>query len=205
MASKYSLASLRLEIIEHLKTLYPPTLDEFRSSIEQRKQLLPTNSAGVIGVLIGHECDVPAILPVAFYLCSLDNTVVDGVADENTALPIKLPPQQTEAYIRFIRNLSCERAVNGVASVSLFDWSCRREKCRGRLPGHMSRQNIQQQNVLFEIFHSAPQMQAAQQNEICEDCFSRLRQREEFFRERVWEALPGCCGLGSWEKLRDVE
>lgn len=92
---------LRQEIIAHLKILYPSTLTDFLSNT--RRELLPKDFNGILGVNIGLECDVPAILPAAYYLCSIlkPTQLIDGIKNENTGTLAKLSPEAYRSLVGF--------------------------------------------------------------------------------------------------------
>lgn len=68
LSTKYSFPSLREETISHLKILFPFTLETYQS--QRRRELLPPDFNGITGVNLGRQCDIPSIVPVAYYVCS---------------------------------------------------------------------------------------------------------------------------------------
>jgi len=72
IASKYQAFSLRKELVDHLKLLFPSTLKGYCS--DKRNEILPAHRTSennpMIGVEIALQFELPIILPCALYLSS---------------------------------------------------------------------------------------------------------------------------------------
>lgn len=202
MSTKYVFPSLRQSVIARLKVLYPSTLDDFLS--KKRRDLLPVDFNGITGVHLGLECDVPAILPVAYYLCStlMPKQLLHGITVEGIDMPIKLSQTAHDALVTFQERWSITVATTALQNRPSFE--CEIVSCRSGYTGSLSRQDVLMQNPLLSLgddffFYKDAYIRA---DEICADCARSLDCRRVSIQKSAWSKLPYCCDLGTWEELQ---
>lgn len=202
-ASKYGFTALRHDIVSHLKLLYPSTLDVYRS--QHHKNILPKDFNGITGVNLGLECNIPAILPVAYYICSrMDQTELlsrdfegyeehNGHGGERTGLS----PNAIRAYLAFK-----ERMVLGLS----FAVSSRVSK---DLCGMCDIQSILKmcESLQFELMHSSVDylaqaaVPAVRENQWvpCGRCKASFQRGKADLYKYVWDQLPVWSGFNDWQ------
>lgn len=203
MSTKYMFSLLRQEIIAHLRVLYPSTLTEFLS--DTRRELLITDfNNGILGVNIGLECDIPAILPAAYYLCSTmkPTQLIDGIKNENTGTLAKLSPEAYRSLAGFQEAWSAkvaEIARDTRPPTGFLDI----DTCIADFLDCLSWQDLCCQNPTYldgRCFFSFRDHLSIM--EVCKDCERILASRRTRVQKQMWEALPSFCQLGSWEQLQ---
>lgn len=202
MSTKYVLPSLRQSVITHLEVLYPSTLDDFLS--EARLTLLPADFNGITGVNLGLECDVPAILPVAYYLCSTLRPIeiLNGITVADTGMRIKLSETAHAALATFQERWLLTAATTALQNRPSFD--CVVARCRNGYPRSLSVQDVLMQNPFLirgECFFSF-QQESYRNDDMCANCTRSLDRRRVSMQKSAWVKLPYCCELGTWEELQ---
>lgn len=204
MSTKYISPSLRRGVIAHLKVLYPSTLEDFRS--KARRDLLPVDFNGITGVNIGLGYDVPAILPAAYYLCSIMTHAQLTSAIQNNGSPANFAQPTYLFFAEFKERFAF--TISGAAiRTKPAPLNCTLPPCHIEYPVHLSRQDILMQNplvILGECFFSYEDHYHPP-DRICDDCKQTLDRRRVDIQKAVWSAFPSCCKLGDWHDLQAVD
>lgn len=194
MATKYIFPSLRSDIITHLKLLYPSKLDDFVS--KHRLASLPKDFNGIVGIHLGQQCDVPAILPAAYYLCSRINhaQLFDGVQKYEPGSMNKLSATEYRSVMVFHAYLA--QQVTKIVVEDLGNrYPCNSPKCRDVYTSLFSAYDVQ---ITSKIFSFHPTNHGRQ---LCTTCACQLDERRIRLKHKIWLRLPSACGLGGWESL----
>lgn len=167
-----------------------------------RRNLLPKDFNGIVGVNIGLECDVPAILPVAHYLCAITKPIdlLDGIPSEGTGSHVKLSLTAHRSVARFQEAWFLEIAVESLKCPSAND--CKKDACQVPFTRKLSNQDVLMQNVAVlaqKCFFLSAEIRGS--GPVCADCTDFLAEREAKRRRAAWSRLPSSCNLGSWEQL----
>jgi hypothetical protein len=132
LATKYQVDALRSQIIKHLERDWPSTIDDWdRVDDDTRSAALQSSDGSLDGVvpdpvyaiLIARSCDVPQILPTAFYVLSRQPT------KPSPALSKAHIHSRTLLDIDAMENLALgrENIARKISSYDLLDidnWSC---------------------------------------------------------------------------------
>lgn len=203
LSTKYILPSLREEIVSHLSILFPKTLNDFRSPA--RIKLLPPDFNGITGVNLGQECDVPSILPTAYYLCSrmkagiLFHGLTFTAPDTNEPEFVKLTGN--DVYydcLRFQDHMAGK--VNTLVMDTLpqrynFCSSCNTSFCQGQVV----KASIRFTSATYDILAPAPNPRPRLANTgLCIRCLESMKEVHEGLRLAIWDMLPSFCGQTSW-------
>lgn len=162
------------------------------------------------GVNIGLECDIPAILPVSFYLCSRTSPsfLFDGQTFPGQKHPVKLSPLAYRAHADFQYNLSVETSVEARAEHMEFPL-CNddRAQCTTVLTSILHVRTLLMSNQSEECLFENYEAERIRQHpnlppfSICKDCATRFHDREQRIQLKIWSLLPKMCNLGNWEEL----
>lgn len=202
MSTKYVFRSLRDEIIVHLEILYPSKLEDFQST--RRKSLLPEDFSGIFGVNLGLQCDIPSILPTAYYICSINIPLAelhDASLDYKAGSITALSPAGFRALLIFNENFDRSVWVGGKLTLPK-SWNCTINYCRDDILDQILFQDMQLQNrrdrhLIFLPYASIPR----RSHQLCRSCVTELRTRRNEIQRVVWDMLPSCTGLRNWTSL----
>lgn len=199
LATKYIFPALREEIIAHLKVLYPSTLKAFRS--EARIKILPSDFNGIIGVNLGRECNVNAILPVAYYLCYRmpSRVAIEWIQVKGTDERVKLPYEASVTLAVFRDRMQTRIHAETMKACPPF---------RLRLCDNAQCADVHWMSMLYCQWiasFTAPQVdvfnESLPEGRECEACRRRLREitSSHDIPARIWALLPFMCDLVGWE------
>ncbi|KAA1468956.1 hypothetical protein DENSPDRAFT_834460 [Dentipellis sp. KUC8613] len=209
VANKYLFEELRKQTIEHLRLLFPRTLDDLSSS--NRESIVPDDFSGLLGIQLSQEFHVPAILPTAcFYAAHLSVTQIfsnnDG-PDRHVSMPARqacllfkekqlktMYSDICETYIWRDKLLTyCILGPNpNCKGFSHEDLHAFEEYYTRRVGGVI-------QETFFEFVICS--IYAGMEGRVCASCWHNLSHVEKVIREKIWEAVPVSCNFKDWDDV----
>lgn len=209
LSSKYMIDELRLEVVEHLRSLFPDTLEAFTSRYSSF-QNTPKSETIIGAITIGREYQIMDILPSAFLL-SFDlplETIWDGVPSQSNESKIyRLSTQDLRTY-----HLARESIFSPTYNVLSFlsgepasDCMKNVDSCRRALQemGDCSFQKgyLREIETVYAEEFLDPGM-FVENESFCHHCKEWWIENLKDSRDHLWQSLPGILGLPDWDQLR---
>ncbi|KAA1468953.1 hypothetical protein DENSPDRAFT_870024 [Dentipellis sp. KUC8613] len=210
LANKYLLEELRNQIIEHLRILFPSKRSDLTSL--PRALANPDDFSPLLGIQIGQESNVPAIIPSAFLFAATYG--VSEILGNNTGDDQDVSFQARQACLKFKETL-LETADKEICEPLIWKnntllYCDKIEPCQGFPPqalhdfGAIYTRNT---NGIFYIkFRELIQQKYAEKDDlVCERCWAKADAVEENIRDRIWEAVPVSCGFNDWAAVEEAQ
>lgn len=205
---------LRIDAVEWLQARFPITLKEYQA-IPRVDTVSDDYKVEMMRILqIGEEYPVPAIVPAAYYACSLMPTedLFDGVRARNGDI-VKLSPSALCTTMLFREKMAADK-IRELYLRSIFEaeWLCPQErktrsaeKTRGECLGAAwEAERDRFQHYGFDLFNQ-PLIDPSSDKKAakpCVECAARIKAEEEHVRWFVWKQLPHYCGRANWRKIQ---
>ncbi|KAK0222207.1 hypothetical protein IW262DRAFT_1460509 [Armillaria fumosa] len=209
MSTKYLAQQLRSDVIKHLSMIYPSEL----AYLEKHADLIlpSSNSHSLRAIAMARECDVPIILPAAYYYASTLPT---------TELITNVKPDILAVILADRENI--------VVAAYNVAWSWLYQECRGSIMRlNVKRCYRKRLGVIKEIAKSPGTVHcllldamphdgewerdddsfayysddSADEESFCRPCFLAWCTDEERTYKQLWNCLPSYFGLPDWEVL----
>lgn len=202
MARKYMANGIQLSTLDHLRELFPSSIERVRTSY---RRLRPSEKAfdPWTAVEISVEHDIPIILPMALYYtalqCNLPQTLDLNVSREVT--------RRVLLFREAFSNSAHDLAIN--SNESYFEVTLRCPDSAGGCTGVddiIQRKSIERhRNFTHDIF-TIPDVDFNYEfyPDLCQSCDEKCSQRQRLFAERLWEKLPMFCDGSDWLNWIDV-
>lgn len=199
-SSKYLVESIRKDVAAHLTTLFPSSLEEYRSPT--RLSALSSDFNGILGVIVGEEC-LPIILPIAYYQCAIRpiEETLDGIDIDGRR--VTLPPTAQRTALIFRQRLYEKTHDDGNFAHYLVDIEgdgCCGAGIKFALELMYSSSRSLEYDVLMKLIMGSDD--EPQGFDICGECETQLEDLESDHQIEVWHALPEWCGRESWDSLQ---
>lgn len=198
-SSKYLVESIRKDVAAHLTTLFPSSLEEYRSPT--RLSALSSDFNGILGVIVGEEC-LPIILPIAYYQCAIRpiEETLDGIDIDGRR--VTLPPTAQRTALIFRQRLY--EMTHDEGNFAHYLHEIKGDDCCGAgvkfaLELVYSSSRSLEYDVLMKLMGSDDEPQGFL---ICDECRNTLLDLEAEHQDTVWDMLPRWCGRESWASLQ---
>lgn len=200
------LDELRLEVVEHLRSLFPTSLRSFYRDAVQH------DADEIIRVItMGQKYQMLEILPAAYLLCfrlPLE-TILDGATTTKNgqSKTHRLPPEELRRYLLARERIfSLEHNVFSFLLSEPSECMLENESCRRAL------QCLTQNSIIFEWFRDSsavyadqyldPQVLLIGNEKMCPDCTEWWKKSLKEQRVRFWRELPALLSLPDWHTMR---
>ncbi|KAG7444120.1 uncharacterized protein BT62DRAFT_934292 [Guyanagaster necrorhizus] len=212
MSTKYHAKQLRHELIEHLIMIYPSEM----MVLEKYKDLrIPSDDTHSLrAITMARECDVPMILPTAFYWAS---TI-------SPAQLIRLQPKLKSKDLAEIL-VGREKIAQAVYKAMWCWLSETRHGCKGDRKCRARRLSVLRDTNQFQgappsfflnkILPETPDEESSdsesdeedEEGKFCEHClqqwYTPKKMRKDY--QDIWDSLPSYFTLPSWDDLDDMK
>ena len=194
MTTKYQFQEIRSQILLDLLPAYPTSLSEYDTSSCLGELVFGTPLPHPNSVLkLFVECKVRFALPFAYYRACIAG---DPASLTTTAKEIALSPDTLKAALRGQAQLKGNevKLAKKLALRECRAWTCfpnRVQVFEWILPATATQSGILERGGFSGSGH-------------CVQCSQVFAQELSKVREDIWNKLPSCFGLSSWEKLADL-
>jgi hypothetical protein len=214
LATTYRARALRAELAQHVTALFPTSRAALAAqSGESAIASAQLDLHPLLGVELARRCALPQLLPAALLGAARLplGAVLDGfrLADGRW---VRLAPEGVRAAVEFREALGAlvERAV--YTPDAAHGWTPDGEGtaahtgCAGVGRGLVRALEARYRRLECALVcgsvleSSAPSL--GQLRKLCAGCQQRVREWEDEVQDRVWEGLPGACGIAGWQALR---
>lgn len=219
LSTKYCIAHLRLQAIQHLAETWSHTLSGHDRMLE-----LALSSEEVDGLsypfvhplhvlTLARTNDVNIIVPSALYFLSL-YPLADILRGDHPKLQVEHPSRPESSLTS--QDLQDYTLIFQWRIQLLIDFTrekcCRTPTCRtntqckkafNRLSNILSRQWIPRTGPFHFMVQGVEQL--ANDSDACAECRLAFRRDIQTFREAAWKEMPSVIGLPSWEAMKETD
>lgn len=207
LSTKYDSRHLRRKCIEWITRIFPSTLAGWDQVSTQTPLRTFTNAA--IAIELGQTCNVPIILPSAYYCCSVAPMMflLDGPPDESPRRQLDWPEKriclkarpklEQRAKMQVLKFLY---TTSGANCQSPRDCNHIRISVSGLVNEYFSKDDHDTWSPLSQKIQAI--VRAYKDGSSCPTCCSIAVDGSAAERTNCWNDLPSFFDLGSWEKLK---
>ncbi|TFY78038.1 hypothetical protein EWM64_g5974 [Hericium alpestre] len=215
MATKYMFDGLRSEVAAKLRLLFPDQWMMYAS--QERTSAMPMEFDPFVAVQLGQTCRLPAIVPVAMYLCVVREAskesfwqIPEGGVDtpreqlRHSCLRFMndLKDRMDEVFLPLEDVLPWRRFANG-------RWACEQTDSRGQcagLPCHARRVVERKCRILaVDIFRESLVFNVQDGRATCGMCHAHLTRYETLIQQDIWDLLPKLLGWYNWDAVKEEQ
>jgi hypothetical protein len=189
-----------------LKALYPTTLAEFRArdafSVQLPDSLWDFDTRSIAVLSLAAECDIPSVVPAAFYCASTQETEVyfeDAVPPGPGELRYRLSPTDLRVLVLGKTKLP-EVIRNGPLRFLVVPPECGAASCRNAFRNEID--EFWFENMISDQWAFGEYPWEILEDSVCASCLSSARRMFSEAQTRLWEELPTLFGFQGWDQFR---
>ncbi|KZV65197.1 hypothetical protein PENSPDRAFT_690124 [Peniophora sp. CONT] len=217
ISSKYIVPLIREKCLAVLHRAFPPTLSEYQDASELHAKLGVFFEDALRCHTLATAQGLVLLLPAIRLLClkHYANMAHQEDFDQHRSWPSYLPQSLHIDLLTWSRKLFLLKRVKLDKHIQEFLSDPERDK-NYHCARHLAIAFLSYTNEMFQdlgdlryendldIFpeHTFAADLARHQEGICSTCLSQWKEKEKEGRREVWEEVPNCFSLGTWEELR---
>lgn len=192
---------IRQEVVAHLTQFFPDSPSHYRNA--RRQKLVEGRVDSIIGISIGEECNVPVILPAAYYASTflpVERILDEAIMPDGSSLRLSPSAQRTAIVFRekFARIKEANLRFTLEYHPSL-KCNSGRECFRA---AYMAELAYRSPNYdIFAEWELSETILEERKISVCESCLGELETNEDMYKETMWDQLAALCGLGHWSEV----
>ncbi|KIY62438.1 hypothetical protein CYLTODRAFT_494636 [Cylindrobasidium torrendii FP15055 ss-10] len=203
MATKYLHQELRTAVVMHLHTIYPSTATPPapKSFVDNRPNQAPGDSIDPLlyALRMGRECDVPRILPAAFYL-AIQGDIMDCVrlAEKFSSDDASRLLRGREKFIAAATRAAMHESLPSPIPVTSYTSFGSSHMCRKYAEATDTRwaSDLDVKEIFLGALYGKKRKASAT---LCTACIQKWEEDESAAFAQLWVSLPGIFELAGWE------